>query len=267
MIKGKIRTTWTKAGGEAKFGAEVEDEVKIQTWTGRNVYRQRFTHGVVYWDATQGGKTWTYPGSASLPSISNDRDALARYGFRPGALLRSAKLSGISTNDARLVTAEMQGGLILDLRTPGTAAEPKFPYGDISQRRISIPAHADYARYVTGTTERKAFATVLNAIAAETGPVWIHCTAGKDRTGWTTVVLMSILSIPSASITAEYLRSAAADVSDLKLGLSTVAKKYGTANAEPGVTFTGMGGYVRTGLGLSAATVAALRSKAVAALS
>ena len=259
-IRGKILTTWTKAGGETKFGAPLGNEIKTP-WTGRNTYHQYFVKGVVYWDATQGGKTWLYPSSPSLPSVTNDRDALARYGFRPGQLLRSAKLNGISLNDQRLVTAEMTGGLILDLRTSGTAADPRFPYGGIAQRRISIPNHADYQRYVTGSTERKAFASVLRAIAEAPGPVWVHCTAGKDRTGWTTVLVMSILGASSGDIRAEYLRTVGADEADLRKGLAAVAKVYGKAGTEAGITGSGMGGYVRTGLGLSQATIDALRAK------
>ena len=43
--------------------------------------------------------------------------------------------------------------------------------------------------FVTDSAQRKRIAQVLRAISKADGPVLIHCTAGKDRTGWVSAML------------------------------------------------------------------------------
>lgn len=255
-IIGRILSTYTAAGGADELGEPLGAEVKLVSFS-RNTYHQHFEGGTVYWDGSQGGKVWQNGTVPSLSGVSAERDALGRYGYRPGMLYRSAKLCNATTNNKRLIAAMMHGGLIVDLRTSGTCAEPTIPH--VTQTRISVPSHADYERYVTGATERKAFAKALQTIAAEDGPVWVHCTAGKDRTGWTIILIMSILGADQGDILAEYLRTSGADEADFFAGLDAVATRYG--GDVDGMSWAGMDRYVRDGLGLSQAQIDALRAK------
>lgn len=123
----------------------------------------------------------------------------------------------------------MHGGLILDLRTSGTCSEPAFP-SVVAKQRISIPSHADYVRYVTGSTERTQFGKAIKAIANAPGPVWVHCTAGKDRTGWTVAWVMFALGSDVGDVLAEFLRTSGADEGDFFAGLDAVAERYGAGS-------------------------------------
>ncbi|MBB5057303.1 protein-tyrosine phosphatase [Granulicella aggregans] len=49
--------------------------------------------------------------------------------------------------------------------------------------------------------------TILRDLATGDEPAIVHCTAGKDRTGIVTAVLLRVLGVPHATVEADYLRS------------------------------------------------------------
>ena len=227
---GKIQSTYLAAGGASVLGDPIGVEVKISAY-GRNTYHQHTTKGTVYWDGSQGGKTWLHGQVPALSGVESERDALGRYGYTPGMLWRSAKLCDATTAAKRLITAMLHdvdgnNGLILDLRTSGTCSEPSFP-ATVAKVRVSVPSHADYSRYVTGSTERLAFGRALTEIANAPGSVLVHCTKGKDRTGWTVALVMYALGSETGDVLEEFLRTNDADEADLVEALDTVAERYG----------------------------------------
>ena len=52
---------------------------------------------------------------------------------------------------------------------------------------------------------------LIEALAGGEVPALIHCTAGKDRTGFVVAALLSALQVPREAILADYLQSARAD--------------------------------------------------------
>jgi protein-tyrosine phosphatase len=103
-----------------------------------------------------------------------------------------------------------------------------------------------------------AFRDLLTAIAQQqSGAVVYHCSAGKDRTGWATAVLLTILGVPRATVNAEFLasntflgRSDAVEQSWLDAAFDQVNRLYGSFDR-----------YVRDGLRLDQNTVNTLRAK------
>ncbi|MEV6661367.1 tyrosine-protein phosphatase [Nocardia fluminea] len=66
----------------------------------------------------------------------------------------------------------------------------------------------DYYRWlVTDASARAQFGATLAGIATATGPLLYHCTAGKDRTGWMTAILLSALRVPKGLIVQDFLDS------------------------------------------------------------
>ncbi|WP_069461786.1 tyrosine-protein phosphatase [Actinacidiphila rubida] len=132
--------------------------------------------------------------------------------------------------------------------------------------------------FVTQASAKKAFATLLTSIADAKGATVYHCTAGKDRTGWASAVLLTLLGVDRATVTQDYLLSntyffdspavqaqlaamppAQAAIytpamqvraAYLDAGFDQVAKDYGSMYA-----------YAVKGLGLSPRTVAELRAR------
>lgn len=222
-IVGKVAETYTKAGGAATFGDPTDAERKA-TASSTNGYGQPFTKGFVFWSRI-GSQTFTYPAGPRLSKVSNERDALASSGFPGGRLYRTAKLCDASTLDKLVLGTLLRGGTILDLRTSGTCSDLRL--AGVGNVRTSIPSHADYARYVTGSTERKAFTAALRALISRPGPILVHCTAGKDRTGWTVTILLHVLGASDAAVRAEYFRTPDGSTSRWNAGNAAVAKAGG----------------------------------------
>ncbi|MFF1923369.1 tyrosine-protein phosphatase [Streptomyces sp. NPDC058221] len=103
-----------------------------------------------------------------------------------------------------------------------------------------------------------AFHDLVTAVAANTsGATVLHCSAGKDRTGWGTAVLLTLLGVPRATVEADFLASnqytgnpEAVELSWLRAAFDEVDHLYGDFDS-----------YVREGLKLDSATVDALRAK------
>ncbi|GAB1510891.1 tyrosine-protein phosphatase [Actinophytocola sp. KF-1] len=102
-----------------------------------------------------------------------------------------------------------------------------------------------------------AFGDLLRAIATNGGAVLFHCSAGKDRTGWATAVLLSLLGVPRATVEADFMLSnellgnpKAVELSWLRAAFAEVDHLYGSIDA-----------YARQGLGLDEPTITALRTR------
>ena len=79
-----------------------------------------------------------------------------------------------------------------------------------------------YRRFVNGAVQREAFGHALRlAASADRLPLLFHCTAGKDRTGWLSAVILTALDVERDAVLADYLRSneASAHLHELVLSL------------------------------------------------
>jgi len=132
--------------------------------------------------------------------------------------------------------------------------------------------------FVSDAGMRGQLSTLFNELAAVDGAALFHCTAGKDRTGWTAAVLQSIAGVDNATIMSNYLATndytaarmqatlaamppamaaiyaplLGVDASYLQAGLDQITAQYGT-----------MDNYLKQGLGLSQETLYVLRGKMV----
>lgn len=103
-----------------------------------------------------------------------------------------------------------------------------------------------------------AFHDLLTAVATNgSGATVFHCSAGKDRTGWGTAVLLTLLGVPRETVEADFLASnqytgnpKAVEISWLRAAFAEVDHLYGDFDT-----------YVREGLKIDDATVTALRAK------
>jgi protein-tyrosine phosphatase len=132
--------------------------------------------------------------------------------------------------------------------------------------------------FVTNPTAQAGFGTLLTDIANSKGAVLYHCTAGKDRTGWATAVLLTLLGVPQATVVQDYLLSntyyfdSPAVQAELKAmpaaesavyaPLLEVQASYLQAGfAQVTASYGSMYRYAVHGLGLSPQTIAKLRHK------
>ena len=78
-----------------------------------------------------------------------------------------------------------------------------------------------YRRFVTDPAAHAAVGTSLTAIASSSHAVLVHCSAGKDRTGWVVALTQAICSVPTEQILEEYLLSSRA-AGDLAASMPTM---------------------------------------------
>ncbi|MFE3291341.1 tyrosine-protein phosphatase [Rhodococcus sp. NPDC059234] len=103
-----------------------------------------------------------------------------------------------------------------------------------------------------------AFGDLLKAIAHnDSGATMYHCTSGKDRTGWSTAVLLTLLGVPRDMVNADYMASNtylgdahAVELSWLDAAFDQMNRIYGSFDR-----------YVRDGLGLDQAAIDTLRAE------
>lgn len=179
-----------------------------------------------------------------IPSVPNLRDLggwPTRDGrtVRRGVLFRSAQPTDLSEADGQAL-AGLRLRRIIDLRSAAErAARPDPVLPGVRNRAIDVlgdtrgatPARLlellDNPREATealggdrGTALlAQAYRDLVSLPSARTGygqalrdlldqgnrPALLHCTTGKDRTGWAAAVILSLLGVPREDIMAEYL--------------------------------------------------------------
>lgn len=71
------------------------------------------------------------------------------------------------------------------------------------------PLQQVYKQFVTDAQSRQAFQRLIRSILESEGrPVLWHCTAGKDRTGFATAIVLLLLDVPFETIMSDYTKSA-----------------------------------------------------------
>jgi len=239
-----------------------------------------------------------------LASADNFRD-VAGDGYRTtdGATLRTGVL--FRSNELRLSDDDVahlrERGLvdIFDLRGQGEIDEhpdmevPGATWHHLEVAGIPMEAVADlqsaeqseavmrsvYRAFVEREGARAAFGELLRRVAHGTGPQVFHCTAGKDRTGWSAALVLRLCGVPEETVLADYLLTNRFDGTRTKyLGLVRehlgedmvgvyeavmVADAGYLAEADTAVAerYGDLSAYVRDGLGLGDDDVAALRAR------
>ncbi|RZF28802.1 tyrosine-protein phosphatase [Paraburkholderia sp. UYCP14C] len=136
--------------------------------------------------------------------------------------------------------------------------------------------------YVTGCPQRAAYGALLSALANGTGAQLFHSNAGKDRAGWVAALLLSIANVPLDVIMQDYLLSNVYLAPSIAAQTTTLRAQQGVAIAtaraplfdvdenylqagfdQVQASYGTMASYLTQGLGLSMATVDALRNRLV----
>jgi protein-tyrosine phosphatase len=218
---------------------------------------------------------------------------------RTGMLYRSDQLDRLS--DADLATiARLSPAMVVDLRTDRERRQgmDRWPpsalhlvadvYADVDKSsgedpyaQISSPDQAvellqtANRRFVSLPSAKHGYGLLLTSIEASPGPLVYHCSAGKDRTGWATAVLLSILGVPHDVVMQDYLASNTYLVEKnrqrlLQMGSSAtrlepvfwVKESYlEAAFREADADYGSFERYLHDGLGLGEPTLAALRDR------
>jgi protein-tyrosine phosphatase len=199
---------------------------------------------------------------------------------RSGLVLRSNALTDLTADDlAKLVQLNVK--TVEDLRTAWERmlGPDKVPAGATAKHRdvtggnlVTAIAMKDLKSYypvmASDPSASAAFRAVLLDIKDSPGAVLYHCKSGKDRTGWLSAVLLTILGVPRATVNADFMLSneylhddgegsgsassttVPVEQAWLDSAFATVDQKYGSFD-----------NYVSQALGLTSQDVAALKAK------
>ncbi|MFF1559960.1 tyrosine-protein phosphatase [Streptomyces sp. NPDC058279] len=173
-------------------------------------------------------------------------------------------------------------GLYATLLTAISSGDPAKQEQMLGGGRAEAYMRDIYRTFVTSPENRAQFAATLREIADGQGPLLYHCTSGKDRTGWTSYVLLRALGVPETTAGQDHLASntyrAAYDAQlraalkqsgrmqnpDLLIPLQEVRQDYlDAATARMAADYGGFYGYLTDGLGLDLRTLAKLRARLV----
>jgi protein-tyrosine phosphatase len=141
---------------------------------------------------------------------------------------------------------------------------------------------AIYRWFVGDPAARAAFGTALRRVAAASGPLLYHCSAGKDRTGWLSALLLGALGVDRPAIVEDYLLTNEVTAADMDKIVSLLQERKGVppevlrpvldaapeylhaAFALVDAEFGGLDRYLRDGLGLHRDELDALRTRLLA---
>jgi protein-tyrosine phosphatase len=218
---------------------------------------------------------------------------------RMGVVYRSQALA---LSPADLAVVDTLGiTAVYDLRTPEeTAATPDVVPAGATYTNLNVlgtssvgigtltsPAQARRVMetmertFVTSAPAHKAYGALLTGIASDHGAALYNCSAGKDRTGWATAVLLTLLGVPQRTVMQDYLLSnkyyfdspavqamlAALPTAERAIysQLLDVQPAYLRAGFEQvKASYGSMYDYVVKGLGVSPRTIARLRDRLLA---
>ncbi len=155
-------------------------------------------------------------GSPDLRTADGDR-------LRQGVLYRSSELQPSPADVLALTGLRLRA--IHDLRVPDeVAAHPDavlpgaawegFPVPGVPVDEVlELPDEAAavammermYRGFVDDPAARRSLGAMLSRVATIDGPQLIHCTSGRDRTGWAVALLLHLAGVPDEQVLADYL--------------------------------------------------------------
>lgn len=213
------------------------------------------SRGAILWNPMTGARYSLYPGVPCLKKVGAFRDPLGLAGGPAGRIYRSAKLSEATISDRLTLTNLLYGGQILDLRTPGRASKEPDPLLEgVKNVMVSLPPTA-YVPYESIVREhRDKLTKIFAGLTHDHGPVLVHCTEGKDRTGIVVALLMIAAGYSEKDARIEFLDTPGAKLHDWRR--LTAAMRWDTTSTSLRGWFTD-----RNGLGLSEADMKKLTAR------
>jgi len=218
---------------------------------------------------------------------------------RMGVAYRSDQLDRLDDADLAKI-ARLAPALVVDLRTDGerNRGPDRIPAGTktmIANVMADAPPPATSLAALKSPLDGAAFMVTVNrqfvSLASakdayrrlfaslqsdDFAPAVYHCTAGKDRTGWASAVLLTALGVPRETVMADYLASndfltkkntallkaMPHDTAANMAPVMAVRTAYlSAALREADAQYGSLDKYIRDGLGLDDAAVARLRAR------
>ncbi len=156
--------------------------------------------------------------------------------------------------------------------------EPMKANAELGEGRIEAQFIGGYREFITLPSARESYRVLFTSLADSRNlPAVFHCTGGKDRTGWATAALLTLLGVPRETVMQDYLRSndyvlpqqaaviesfvAGGGSRSIPVAIFGVKAEYlEAAFDEMETRYGGIEAYFSEGLGIDAATQTQLRN-------
>lgn len=120
-----------------------------------------------------------------------------------------------------------------------------------------------YRAFVEHAGCRRRLGEAVRTISRSKGPVLLHCTHGKDRSGWLTTVLYTMVGVARGTVEAEYLSSNYYLSIDPQHRTACSLNLLGIAFHHVETNYKDMLDYVHRGCGVGMKDIAALRKNLI----
>jgi rhodanese-related sulfurtransferase len=143
---------------------------------------------------------------------------------QPGVVFRSDTLHLTHLRELELLVAAHGITTVVDLRSSVELATAGIGHvGSLPLTHHHLPIVDEPTQWLRAVAEGATIADLtiallhtgaaqiveaLNVVADADGPVVVHCTAGKDRTGVVAALLLALVDVPRSAIVADYARTA-----------------------------------------------------------
>ncbi len=151
---------------------------------------------------------------SAAPGDDDSRAALAALGITTVVDLRTQPERDQRPDLLPASTRHVIADILADAPSSGAASMGSMATAvlggetDVAAVEVRAVMIDSYRTFVTLPSARRATADVLSLLVSQdAGPVLLHCTAGKDRTGWLVALLLTILDVPAEDVLADYLAS------------------------------------------------------------
>jgi protein-tyrosine phosphatase len=214
-----------------------------------------------------------------------DMDKIAGLGLKCDYDLRTADQRRAAPDELPPGVKNISLNVLADSKLTGPARvsrllqNPKAANAELGDGKAEAILAQTYREFVTLPSANKAFHQFFVELGnAENLPALVHCSSGKDRTGWAVAALLSLLGVPDEAVMEDYLRSndyvlpgyqrtidsftkAGGDPAIIKAVLGVKAEYLKASFDEVQTKYGTIEGYFSKGLGIDAAGQKALRDR------
>ena len=182
------------------------------------------------------------------------------------------------TEIAKTADVVPQGAIYSNINILGSANIPTPTSTSVAETVALM--ELQYQLMITDVGVRSRLAQLFQALATTDGAQLYHCTSGKDRTGWVTAVLLSLVGVPQDVVMQDYMLTNTYSAASIQASYQAVESAYGQAYADiyiptqeveecflnaafdqVATSYGSMSNYITNGLGLDVITQMQLRDK------
>ena len=152
--------------------------------------------------ASQGPRVCFVDGVTNVRDIGGYKSSLVPGGtVRQGLYYRGAALSPITNEGKRQLTQQLGVKAEIDLRDSYQCTGPYVE--NVAYYAVPIPSGTENTRFEAFESEYRQIFSVI--AEADKNPVFLHCTAGADRTGISTFMLLLVCGVSYEDALRDYL--------------------------------------------------------------